>query len=102
MDFQLERRDGRLCAAGDMNIYSAHAMKEHLLRAVQTSASEIVLDLSQVTELDTCGLQILLMARQLAAGRAVNIAFVAPSTAVRDVFALCGLDASPAAIAQVA
>jgi anti-sigma B factor antagonist len=90
MEFLLERRDGRLCAAGDMTIYSAAAMKEQLLGALGGAAA-LQLDLSNVAELDTCGLQALLWAKRTAEAAGGSLTLLAPSPAVREVFELCGL-----------
>jgi anti-anti-sigma factor len=46
-----------------------------------------------VTELDTCGLQVLLMLRRAAAAQGRQLRLLAPSAVVRDVLTLCGLEA---------
>ena len=89
MEFVLERRDGRLCAAGDMTIYSAAAMKERLLGVLGGPAA-LQLDLSKVAELDTCGLQALLWAKRTAEAAGGSLTLLAPSPAVREVLELCG------------
>jgi len=100
MDFQLELRpedrDGRLRASGDMNIYSANAMKQHLLAYMQGAgntgnAGDLLLDLSEVVEIDTCGLQILLLAERMATASGRTLRIVDPSAAASEVLALCGL-----------
>jgi anti-anti-sigma factor len=100
MDFQLEHRpedaDGRLRASGDMNIYSANAMKQQLLAHLQGAqsmdkAAEVLLDLSEVVEIDTCGLQILLLAERMATASGRTLRIVDPSAAASEVLALCGL-----------
>jgi anti-anti-sigma regulatory factor len=55
-------------------------------------------DLSAVTEFDSAGLQLLLIARQEAARLGKQLAVPAASPAVRDVFALLGMstDGAPA------
>jgi anti-anti-sigma factor len=100
MEFQLEHRpgdtDGRLRASGDMNIYSANAMKQQLLAHMQGAATmdktgELLLDLSEVVEIDTCGLQILLLAERMATASGRTFRIVDPSAAASEVLALCGL-----------
>jgi anti-anti-sigma factor len=94
MEFQLEQRDGRLCASGEMTIYSAATMNEQLLSGLRAIDTDMRLDLSQVAELDTCGLQILLLARRLVSDAGHRFVIVAASAAAREVFALCKLDFS--------
>ena len=92
MEFQLEQRDGRWCASGDMTIYSAAVMKQRVLASMESAGDDVLLDLSQVTELDTCGLQILLLAERQAASEGRRLKLIEPSAATREVLTLCGLD----------
>jgi anti-sigma B factor antagonist len=97
MEFTLEHRDGRLLASGDMTIYQAAAMKTALLDTWQAAGATIALDLANVTEMDTCGLQIVLMLgrRARSEGRSLNVA--AASAAAREVLELSGLHDEAAA-----
>jgi anti-anti-sigma factor len=97
MEFTLEHRDGRLLACGDMTIYQAAAMKTALLDTWPATGAAIALDLGNVTEIDTCGLQIVLMLKQRAQaeGRSLNVA--AASAAAREVLELSGLHTEEAA-----
>jgi anti-anti-sigma factor len=92
MEFQLEQRDGRLCASGEMTIYCAAAMNEQLLSGLGAVDADLRLDLSQIAELDTCGLQVLLLTRRLVTDAGHRFAIVAASAAAREVLALCKLD----------
>lgn len=76
---------------GEMTIYRAAELKPGLLDAVREHAAP-ALDLSAVTEFDSAGLQLLLVARQEAARLGKRLALSAASSAVRDVFALLGMD----------
>ena len=91
MGFQLDRRDGRLCAVGEMTIYSAQSMKEQLLPPAAGNNGNLLLDVSGVTELDTCGVQVLLLMQRLANAEQCSMHLVEPSAAVREALALCGL-----------
>ena len=91
MGFQLERHDGRLCAAGEMTIYSAQSMKEQLLTAAAGAAEDLLLDLSAVTELDTCGVQVLLLMQRLVGAEQRSLRLIEPSAEVREALGLCGL-----------
>jgi anti-anti-sigma factor len=79
-----------LAIEGELTIYRAAELKPLLLDAVREHDAP-ALDLSAVTEFDSAGLQLLLMARQEAArlGRPLHVA--GASAAVRDVFALLGM-----------
>ena len=81
-----------LALDGAVTIYRAQELKDQLLAAVLDNP-ELHLDLSQVTELDSAGLQALFLAKREAikAGHALRI--VGHSDAVREVFDLCNLNA---------
>jgi anti-sigma B factor antagonist len=76
---------------GELTIYRAAELKPVLLEAVRAHDTP-ALDLSAVTEFDSAGLQLLLMARQEAQrlGKPLQVAGASP--AVREVFALLGMD----------
>ena len=80
-----------LAVEGEMTIYRAAELKPALLDCVRTHEAP-ALDLSAVTEFDSAGLQLLMMARREAAGLGKRVDVAAASPAVRDVFALLGLD----------
>lgn len=90
-DSAVTRRDGRLQVAGDMNIYVAAAIKEQLFELAPGSGADIEIDLSNVTALDTAGVQIMLMLRRLAHSKGVAFRLVSPSPAAVEVLELCGL-----------
>jgi anti-anti-sigma factor len=75
---------------GELTIYRAAELKPLLLQRPDGDAA-LALDLSQVSEIDTAGVQLLLLARREAAlqGRGFGIAAVSP--AVADALELLGL-----------
>ena len=79
--------------AGEVTIYQAAQLKQDLLAALDGAApgSVLALDLGQVTELDTAGLQVLLLARETARTRRQALRLDAPSAAVVEVLDLVGL-----------
>ncbi|OYY93794.1 MAG: hypothetical protein B7Y41_10030 [Hydrogenophilales bacterium 28-61-23] len=81
-----------LVIEGAVTIYSAQELKDQLLVAVRDNP-ELQLDLSQVTELDSAGLQLLYLAKREAARGSHSLRIVAHSDAVREVFDLCNLNA---------
>jgi len=82
----------RLALEGEMTIYTAHQIKQRLLDALALGEG-LEADLSQVSEFDSVGLQLLLLARaeSFRAGKAVR--FVGASPVVDEVVRLCGLGA---------
>jgi anti-sigma B factor antagonist len=90
MSDQLSIDEGRGRLAGELTIYQAAALKAALVEAV-AAQPELELDLSGVTELDTAGLQLLLMARQYAARAGGALTLVGHSEPVREVLSLLDL-----------
>ena len=78
--------------ADDLTIYHALDLKQTLLDALAAS-DELELDLSQVNEIDTAGLQLLILAKREAARRDKALAIVAHSPAVRQTLDFCNLAA---------
>jgi anti-sigma B factor antagonist len=77
----------RLKIEGEMNIYRAHELKKLLLDSL-SHAGELEVDLSAVTELDTCGLQILMLAKKTAKEKNVGFRLVEKSSVIQEVFDL--------------
>lgn len=75
---------------GDMTIYHALELKQTLLEALQQCA-ELDVDLSSVSEIDTTGVQLLLLAQHVADEGKQTLRLSNPSAAVREVFALLNL-----------
>lgn len=81
-----------LAITEDLTIYHALDLKQVLLDALATT-SELELNLSQVSEMDTAGLQLLILLKKeaLRAGKQVRI--VAHSQAVSSVIDFCNMAA---------
>ena len=79
---------------GELSIYRAAELKPLTLGAVAAAAgaAEARFDLSEVTEIDTAGVQLLLLARREAAAGGLTLALCDASPAVRSAFALLELD----------
>lgn len=92
MELSQERRENRLClqAAGEMTIYSAAELKPALLEALGQS-DEIEIDLSGVSELDTSGVQLLMLVKREAVAAGKGLTLSGHSPAVLEVFELLGL-----------
>ncbi len=74
---------------GELTIYRAQELKTALLGP--PAALEV--DLSGVTDIDTCGVQLLMLAKNTAQARQRELRLVAHSAAVTEVFELLNLGA---------
>lgn len=91
MAFELSERKDILCVRGEMTIYEAAGLKESLFAAVRSRSGEAKIDLSKVTEFDTAGLQMLLMAERVAIACGTKMKILNPSEGVRSTLELCRL-----------
>jgi anti-sigma B factor antagonist len=78
---------------GEMTIYTAAAQKQELLSFIE-SGSTLEINLSQVSELDTAGTQLLILAKKEASRKQKKLRFVMHSNAVLDVLELANLTAT--------
>ncbi len=92
MPVHSEVNQGRCVArvAGDMNIYAAAELKSQLA-ALLGQAPEVELNLSEVNEFDSAGMQLLLGLKREAAQTGKPLRFTQPSTSVKDVIAIYNL-----------
>jgi anti-anti-sigma factor len=88
--------DGTIALSGDLSIYDAATTKAELLPWLERALERdtVRLDLSQVTELDGAGLQLLVMGKHLAAEKGRPFRLEACSAAVSRVLDLLHLDPS--------
>jgi anti-sigma B factor antagonist len=77
---------------GELSIYRAAELKPVILQAVESSPL-LEIDLSGVTEFDTAGVQLLLLAKRCAHERGHELRLVRHSAAVVDVLQLLDLAA---------
>ena len=85
------REPRRLAVEGELTIITATEDKERLLGALQNS-SGLRVDLAAVEEIDTAGLQVLLLARREADRQNVPFELGPARDSVAAVLALAGLD----------
>jgi anti-sigma B factor antagonist len=71
----------------DMNIYNASAQKDMLLKALN-GCQELDIDLSQVSEMDTAGFQILLLTKREALKANKSVRLTGHSKAVTELIDL--------------
>ncbi|MDD2743976.1 MAG: STAS domain-containing protein [Rhodocyclaceae bacterium] len=84
--------NNRLTILEDLTIYHALEHKQKLLDALN-QADRLELDLSQVVEIDTAGLQLLILAKREAARLNKDLDIVAHSPNVRQTLDFCNLAA---------
>ena len=77
---------------GELSIYRADELKRMLIEPLQPDV-RLVVDLAAVTELDTCGLQLLMLAKRTAAKVGSQLQLVSHSPAVLEVFELLNVAA---------
>ena len=77
---------------GEMNIYRAEELKQMLIEPLQ-NAVQLEVDLSAVTDIDSVGVQLLMLAKRTAKTMRGELRLVGHSPAVLDVFELLNLAA---------
>lgn len=82
----------RLAISDDLSIYLALSLKQQLSSAL-SACDKLELDLSQVAEIDTAGLQLLIFAKREALQQGKSLCIVAHSPAVRECIDFCNLAA---------
>jgi len=80
----------RLSLTEDLTIYHALEQKKTLLEAL-AATRELELDLLQVSDIDTAGLQLLILLKKEAQRSGKQVVIVAHSQAVRSVIDFCNL-----------
>ena len=90
-----KRRNGaqRLALEGDVTIYGAVALKARLMDALK-GASQLEVDLSRVGEVDTTGVQLLLLLKREAAQSRKAVRLLGHSPAILDAIDLFNLGAT--------
>ncbi len=93
MTENIKKNDGihHLSIKEDMTIYNAQTLKDTLLGQCHAGTRELHLDLSGVTELDSAGLQLLLLLKTEARERGFSLRLLRHSEAVIEVFELLKL-----------
>ncbi len=81
----INQTGGRMAIAQEMTIYHAEALKAELLAGL-TRSEAVELDLSQVAEIDTSGIQLLMLAKRESQKQGKTLSIVAHSPAVQELF----------------
>ena len=94
-DFSISRhREGDaaiVVPVGEVDLVTVHQVRDHLLAAAR-EAPRVVVDLRQVTFLDSSGLRLLVEAQQLSERDSFQLAVVRGPAAVERLFEVTGLD----------
>lgn len=80
----------RLPVKEDMTVYHAVAQKRQFLAALKAT-SHLELDLHGVTELDTAGLQLLMLLKREAVQHGKNLSMVGHGPRVQQIIGFCNL-----------
>lgn len=94
MSIDYEETNGVQCFTlrGEMSIYTALEQKNSLFQRLQNGCA-CRIDLAEVSEIDSAGLQILLLLKEEAIKRNIDLQFVRHSKAVIDILELLKLTA---------
>jgi anti-anti-sigma factor len=93
MQTPVRYKRGRIYVQGEMTVYTCSDLKARLLAEMTDHQNATELDLSGVVEIDTAGLQLLLIARRHATDNGRELKVSNPSRPVSDVLELCRLNA---------
>lgn len=80
----------KVALSGEFTIFTAQAVQAELLTALE-GGGDVDVDLSQVSEMDSAGLQLMLAAKRSALTRGQALRFSGHSKAVVDTLDLCDL-----------
>lgn len=94
MTIRIEEKNGisLLHIEGEMTIYTAAELKSQLLPHL-TRPGALNIDLSQVSEVDSAGLQLLILAKRETRITGQTLLLTSHSRAVQEAFELCNLAA---------
>jgi len=70
---------------GDMTIYEAEEIKT-LFRKAEESEGDIIIDLANVSEIDTCGIQLMISLKKSLKEKERDVSFESHTDAVIDLF----------------
>jgi anti-anti-sigma factor len=92
MSNETPMRQVDLSIAGELSIYRADELKRALIEPLAPGV-QLVVNLAAVTEIDTCGLQLLMLAKRTAQALGSELQLVGHSPAVLEVFELLNMAA---------
>lgn len=78
--------------AGGVDIYSAPQFKDVLLKGIDGGARRVIVDLTNVTFIDSTGLGVLVTGAKRVRSQGVSFAIVSSAPNIRGIFEITGLD----------
>src|SRR4051812_39756465 len=81
-----------IAVEGELDLSSSAELRHRVEAAVREGRNSVVIDLSEVTHMDSTGLASLIAAHQLTESRRGRLALVITSESVRRTVEVCGLD----------
>ena len=84
---------GILALEGELTIYRAAELKDTLLNALAADTGDLEINLAAVSELDSAGVQLLMLVKKAAQQQQRDVHLVAHSPAVVEVFEILNLGA---------
>jgi anti-anti-sigma factor len=84
----VQRENGLIRVSGELTMHHAETIAPLLLASLPTDGSTAQLDLSDVSEIDTAGLQLIMAAHRETVNRFASLTIVAASQAVRETLEL--------------
>jgi len=94
LDIQASR-DGDVCVVtleGEVDVYTASQLKEVLVNTIEGGCANVVVDLDQVSFIDSSGLGVLVGALRRAKERAGSVRLVCARENILKIFRITGLD----------
>ena len=91
---ETDNRNGitRMALSGELDMATVDVLTNALLNSERDGASAIMLDLRDLTFMDSTGLHVFLRARERSLGNGHRLLFVGASRPVRTVFEIVGMD----------
>jgi len=80
-----------IALCGEFTIFTANETKDRLSETISGAIGDIEVDLADVTEIDSAGLQLMVMAKREATAQGKNLRFTQHSAPVLDLLDLCDL-----------
>ncbi|HEX6460585.1 MAG TPA: STAS domain-containing protein [Thermoleophilaceae bacterium] len=77
---------------GDIDLYVAPELKDLIFEAIRAGNTDLVVDLSAVTFIDSTALGVMVQARKRLEPEGGSIRVACPSTAIVEIFEMVGLD----------
>jgi anti-anti-sigma factor len=85
--------DRHLVVKGEIDLHTAVLLSKHIARLVEDGADPVVVDMAEITFLDSSGIEALVRAQDAMGQRPEALVLRRPSPIVRRVLAMAGVEA---------